>query len=88
MQYVYVRRDTGKVFYRATTPFLTNADGSIAVRVSISGVPCTWSEGTIDGSVRRGVRGPGLQLPGTEAPVGYSAGANLPTWSPSDWENP
>jgi hypothetical protein len=88
MQYVYLRRDTGKIFYRSTTPFLTNPDGSIAVRVTISGVPCTWSEGPIDGSVRRGVRGTGQQLAGSEKPAGYDAGANLPTWAPSDYEQP
>lgn len=86
MKYTYMRRDTGKIFYQATTPFAFNADGSIAVRVTINGVPCTYGEGLNDGSVARGVRGPGLQRPSGEGLLG--AGENTPTWAPSDWEMP
>lgn len=88
-KYVYNDRTTGLVGYESMTPLAFTPQGSIQVRVTLpNGNPGTWSEGPLDGSVRRGVRGSGFQLPDSEIPLGYDAGANLPTWSPSDWEQP
>lgn len=95
MPFVYVDRTTGKIGYVGIQPLVVNPDGSIAVRVTLpNGNPGTYAEGIIDGSVRRGVAGPGYTVPLTQPdPTQQNPGQpigtySLPTLDPSDWEMP
>ncbi len=86
-RYTYIDRTTGKIGYQSMTPLAIDSNGGITVRVVLpNGNPGTFSEGMDDGSVRRGVRGTGLQLNPSETFAG--GGANLPTIDSSDWELP
>jgi hypothetical protein len=59
-------------------------EGNVLARIQVNGEQATYAQGARDGSVPRGVIGPGFTGP----PSGQGQGPTIlaPTWAPSDWE--
>jgi len=68
---------------------LFQSNGEIAIRITLpNGNQATFGEGADDGSVRRGLAGPGQTAANTEFSNGQpiDGAAVNPTWAPSNWE--